>query len=69
LPATSLMEPFLADIEASPRALLETMFSILQYSRNQRVLMGEVISRTDRGWQPVASGFPAQIQRPRTILR
>src|SRR3984957_1937959 len=30
LPATSLMEPFLADIEASPRALLETMFSISQ---------------------------------------
>src|SRR5688572_26231028 len=28
LPATSLMEPFLADIEASPRALLDTMFSI-----------------------------------------
>src|SRR5579863_3061341 len=31
LPATSLIEPFLADIEASPRALLETMFSISQY--------------------------------------
>src|SRR5882672_9662474 len=28
LPATSLMEPFLADIEASPRALLDTTFSI-----------------------------------------
>src|SRR5690242_12100641 len=28
LPATSLMEPFLADIEISPRALLETIFSI-----------------------------------------
>ena len=28
LPATSLMEPFLADIETSPRALLDTMFSI-----------------------------------------
>src|ERR1700716_3323628 len=28
LPATSLMEPFLADIDASPRALLDTMFSI-----------------------------------------
>src|SRR6476646_5570229 len=28
LPATSLIEPFLADIEASPRALLDTTFSI-----------------------------------------
>src|SRR5450631_3997196 len=28
LPATSLMEPFLADIDASPRALLDTTFSI-----------------------------------------
>ena len=33
LPATSLIEPFLADIDASPRALLDTMFSI---SRNPR---------------------------------
>src|SRR3954465_13646562 len=33
LPATSLMEPFLADIDASPRALLDTTFSI---SRNPR---------------------------------
>jgi hypothetical protein len=64
-----LMEPFLADIEASPRALLETMFSISQYPRNQRVLMSEVISRRDLRWQPVVAGFPAQNQRPRTILR
>jgi hypothetical protein len=49
--------------------LLETMFSISQYPRNQRVSMSEVISRRDLGWQPVASGFPAQIQRPGTILR
>src|SRR3954454_22861495 len=33
LPAISLMEPFLADIDASPRALLDTTFSI---SRNPR---------------------------------
>src|SRR5258707_4034774 len=33
LPATSLIEPFLADIDASPRALLDTTFSI---SRNPR---------------------------------
>src|SRR5580658_4674729 len=35
LPATSLIEPFLADIEASPRALLETTFSISQYPRKR----------------------------------
>src|SRR5712671_1713803 len=28
LPATNLIEPFLADIDASPRALLDTTFSI-----------------------------------------
>jgi len=37
LPATSLMEPFLADIEASPRALLDTMFSISKYPWNRRL--------------------------------
>src|ERR1700710_2203563 len=68
LPATSLMEPFLADIEASPRALLDTMFSISEYPRNRRLWTSEVISRQGLGWQPVASGFPAQKQRLRTIL-
>src|SRR5713226_7076129 len=62
LPATSLMEPFLADIDASPRALLETMFSISGYPQDQRVSTSEVISRRWSGWQPVASGFPAQNQ-------
>src|SRR6266446_4875964 len=68
LPATSLIEPFLADIDASPRALLETMFSISVYPRNRRVSTSEVISRRGLGWQPVASGFPAQNQYFRTIL-
>src|SRR5437762_12558345 len=68
LPATSLIEPFLADIDASPRALLETMFSISIYPRNRRVSTSEVISRSGLGWQPVASGFPAQNQYFRTIL-
>jgi hypothetical protein len=31
LPATNLIEPFLADIEASPRALLDTTFSMSEY--------------------------------------
>src|ERR1700712_5492838 len=59
-PATSLMEPFLADIEASPRALLDTTFSISEYPRNRRVSMGEGISRRWLGWQPIAAGFPAE---------
>src|SRR3989441_12392357 len=68
LPATSLIEPFLADIDASPRALLETMFSISVYPRNRRVSTSEVISRRGLGWQPVGPAFPAQNQYFRTIL-
>src|SRR5712664_346627 len=63
LPATSLIEPFLADIDASPRALLDTMFSISGYPQNRRVSTSEVISRRGSGWQPVASCFPAQNHR------
>src|ERR1700692_394326 len=37
LPATSLIEPFLADIDNSPRVLLETMFSISGYPQNRHV--------------------------------
>src|ERR1700716_4002106 len=59
LPATSLIEPFLADIEASPRALLDTMFSISEYPREWHASMGEVISRRGLRWQPVGPGFPA----------
>src|SRR6267378_5287185 len=36
LPATSLMEPFLADIDPSPRALLDTTFSISGYPQPAR---------------------------------
>src|SRR5207302_6552926 len=68
LPATSLIEPFLADIDAPPRVLLETMFSISGYPQNRRVSTSEVISRRGSGWQPVGPGFPAQNQRPATIL-
>src|ERR1700739_3961766 len=38
LPATILMAPFLADIEASPRGLLEILSSISDYPRNRRFL-------------------------------
>src|ERR1700737_687324 len=67
LPATSLIEPFLADIEASPRALLDTTFSISEYPWNRRVSTSEVISRRGSLWQPVAAGFPAQNRNPGTI--
>jgi hypothetical protein len=36
LPATSLIEPFLAAINASPRALLDTTFSISRNPGNRR---------------------------------
>src|SRR5882757_8111159 len=62
LPATSLMEQFLADIDASPRVLLEMMFSISGYPQNRRVSTNEVISRRGLRLQPVESGFPAQNQ-------
>src|SRR5436190_2510778 len=39
LPATSLIEPFLADIDASCLALLDTTFSISRYPRVRRVSM------------------------------
>src|SRR5437868_3603933 len=37
LPATSLMEPFLPDIEAPPRVLLDTTFSISGFLRNRPI--------------------------------
>src|SRR5882757_2713931 len=65
LPATSLIEPFLADIDASPRALLDTTFSI---SRNPR----EPARFDERGntggwlgWQPVGPVFPVKKRRIR----
>src|SRR5579863_292344 len=64
LPATSLIEPFLADIEASPRVLLDTTFSISQFPRNKRsyrVSISEVISRGWPRWQPVGTVFPGKM--------
>src|SRR5712664_894789 len=63
LPATSLMEPLLADIDTSHSALLDTMFSISGYPQKRRVSTNEVISRRWLYWQPVVSGFPAQNHR------
>src|SRR5206468_12432741 len=63
LPATSLIEPFLAAIDASPRALLDTTFSISRNPRNRRVSMGEEISGRGLGWQPVDPVFPVKKRR------
>src|SRR6185312_5214273 len=60
LPAISLMEPFLADIDASPRALLDTTFSISRNPRNRRFSMGEEIPGGWLGWQPVGPVFPVK---------
>src|ERR1700681_3192689 len=60
LPGTSLIEPFLADIDASPRALLDTTFSISRNPRNRRASMAEEISGGRLGWQPIAPVFPGK---------
>src|SRR6267378_1252539 len=60
LPATSLIEPFLADIDASPRVLLDTTFSISRNPGNRRVSMSEEISGRRLGWQPIAPVFPGK---------
>jgi hypothetical protein len=57
------MEPFLADLAISPRAPLETLFSISGYPWNRHFCTGEVISRTLRGWQPARSVFPVKKRR------
>src|SRR3954454_16378513 len=61
LPATSLMEPFFADIDVPPRALLDTMFSISGFPRNRLPSTCEEISGGYRRWQPVGSGFPSEM--------
>jgi len=53
----------LAAINASPRALLDTTFSISRNPRNRRVSMGEEISGRGLGWQPVDPVFPVKKRR------
>jgi hypothetical protein len=48
------MEPFLADIETSPRALPDTMFSISQFLDRRGDIKGVTGMATRR------SGFPGQ---------
>src|SRR5262245_21361051 len=59
LPATSLMEPFLADMDASSRALLDTAFSISKYPRST-VSTGEAISGQRLRWQPGKVRYPVE---------
>src|SRR5437879_9482409 len=58
LPATSLMEPFLADMDASSRALLDTTFNIREYPLGSTVTTGEEISGRGLQWQPGMLRFP-----------
>src|SRR5258705_8030006 len=69
LPPTSLIEPFLAAINASPRALLDTTFSISRNPRQPALLMGEEISGGWLGWQPVGPVFPVKKRRIRVFYR
>src|SRR5205823_6223622 len=69
LPATSLIEPFLAAIDASPRALLDTTFSISRNPRNRRVSMGEETSGRGRGRRCIRSSVNHTGQTAEASLR
>src|SRR6201999_1568689 len=57
LPATSLIEPFLADIDASPRSPVDTTLSISDPSGTGAFLTSEVISRRGRSGNPPQAVF------------
>src|ERR1700712_1269708 len=64
LPATSLIEPFLADIDASPRALLDTTFSISDTCKPAGFDgRGDirVVVRLATHWRGFRAGFPCKI--------
>src|ERR1700712_5231398 len=67
LPATSLIEPFLADINASPRALLDTTFSISEIPRNRHVSMAEEIQAGGAAGNPLARFSRAKMGRYGTL--
>src|SRR5438874_2245983 len=63
LPATSLIEPFLADIDASPRALLDTTFSISDTCKPAGFdARGDIrqVARLATHWGGFRVGFPCQ---------
>src|SRR4051794_40381899 len=63
LPATSLIEPFLADIAASPRNPVDTTLSILNTRGSGAFfnVRGDIKEGPER--QPAAGCFPAQNRR------
>src|SRR6195256_1602715 len=61
LPATSLIEPFLADIDASPRALLDTTFSISSPYRTGGFRWARRYQAGGLGGKPVTPVFPDKI--------
>jgi hypothetical protein len=63
LPATSLIEPFLADIDASPRALLDTTFSISRIPRNRRLRWPRRYQAGGSAGNPLARFSRAKIDR------
>src|SRR3954465_5123318 len=60
LPATSLMEPFLADIDASSRALLDTMFNIREYPLAARLRRARKYQAGGCNGNPGHYVFPAK---------
>src|SRR4051794_8550050 len=60
LPATSLMEPFLADMDASSRALLDTMFNIKQYPLEARLRRARKYQAGGCNGNPGRYVFPAK---------
>jgi hypothetical protein len=61
LPATSLTAPFLADIDASPRDVVDTTFNILT-PQNLSDPDGGGVSRSSQLWQYAARGFRRKIR-------
>src|SRR3954454_15564514 len=60
VPATSLIEPFLADMDASSRALLDTMFNIKQYPLEARLRRARKYQAGGCNGNPGRYVFPAK---------
>src|SRR5437764_12801492 len=60
LPATSLMEPFLADMDASSRALLDTTFNIRKYPLEARLRRARKYQAEGRTGNPACYVFPSK---------
>src|SRR5437868_12764571 len=69
LPATSLMEPFLPDIEAPPRILLDTTFSISGFLRNRPIQRARRYQAGGRAGNPFRGVFLPKPLSPDRYLR